>query len=455
MSDKIELKKAKKLKGGITPPPDKSISHRAIILSSISKGKSRIKNFLRAEDTMSTLNAFRKLGVEITEVSPPTHPSPSRGEGKGGGEISKLLHPKSELIIHGKGIHGLKEPEDVIDCGNSGTTIRLLSGVLSGNPFLSILTGDDSLRLRPMGRVIKPLRLMGAEITARAEDKYPPIVIRGKQLNPIKYNMPISTAQVKSAILLAGLYAGGETEVIEPVKSRDHTERMLPSYGAEIKVDGLGIKIKGNAELKARDVVVPGDFSSAAFFIVAALLVEDSDVMIKNVGINPTRTGLFDVLKSMGAKIKLLNIRDVSGEPVADIHCKSASGLKAVNITKDQIPALIDEFPILCIAATQADGTTTIRGAEELRVKESDRIKAMATEMRKMGVEVEEFKDGLSIKGNTLLKGASIDSYGDHRIAMAFSIASLIAKGKTIINRVSAVNISFPGFFEILGKLSG
>ena len=302
MSDRIELKRAKKLKGGIIPPPDKSISHRAIILSSISKGKSIIKNFLRAEDTMSTLNAFRKLGVEITEVSPPTHPSPSRGEGKGGGEI----------IIHGKGIHGLKEPEDIIDCGNSGTTIRLLSGILSGNPFLSILTGDSSLRSRPMGRVIKPLREMGAEITARAEDTYPPIVIRGKQLNPIKYNMPIASAQVKSAILLAGLYAGGETEIIEPLKSRDHTERMLPSYGAKIKVDGLNIKIKGGAELKARDIDVPGDFSSAAFFIVAALLINNSDITIKGVGINPTRTGLLNILKAMGAEIELTNIRDVS-----------------------------------------------------------------------------------------------------------------------------------------------
>ncbi|MDP3111487.1 MAG: 3-phosphoshikimate 1-carboxyvinyltransferase [Thermodesulfovibrionales bacterium] len=440
MSDRIELKRAKKLKGEIIPPPDKSISHRAIILSSISKGRSTVKNVLRAEDTMSTLNAFRKLGVEIEE--------------------SRVRGGKNEIIIHGKGIHGLKEPEDIIDCGNSGTTIRLLSGILSGNPFLSILTGDSSLRSRPMGRVIKPLREMGAEITARAGDTYPPIVIRGKQLNPIKYNMPIASAQVKSAILLAGLYADGETEIIEPLKSRDHTERMLPSYGAEIKVDGLTIRVQGFKGSRVQglspiDIIVPGDFSSAAFFIVAALLVPDSEILIKNVGINPTRTGLLDILKAMGAEIGLANSRDVSGEPVADIHCKSAAGLKAIKITKEQIPALIDEFPILCIAAAQADGITTIRGAEELRVKESDRIKAMASGLRKMGVEVQEFKDGLSIKGNARLKGAVIESYGDHRIAMAFSIAALVAGGTTTINGVSAVNISFPGFYKMLRRISG
>lgn len=439
MSDRIELRRAKKLKGVIIPPPDKSISHRAIILSSISKGRSTVKNVLRAEDTMSTLNAFRKLGVEIEE---------SRVKG------SRVQGGRNEIIVHGKGIHGLKEPEDIIDCGNSGTTIRLLSGILSGNPFLSILTGDSSLRARPMGRVIKPLREMGAEITARAEDTYPPVVIRGKQLNPIKYNMLVASAQVKSAMLLAGLYADGETEIIELLKSRDHTERMLPSYGAEIKVDGLNIKIKGNAELKARDIDVPGDFSSAAFFIVAALLINNSDIKIKGVGINPTRTGLLDILKAMGADIELVNLRDVSGEPVADIHCKGAAGLRAINIAKGQIPALIDEFPVLCIAAAQADGITTISGAEELRVKESDRIKAMAEGLKKMGAVVEEFKDGLSIEGNARLKGAVIESYGDHRIAMAFSIAALVASGTTKINGISAVNISFPGFYKMLKGLT-
>ena len=429
MSDRIELKKAKRLKGKIIPPGDKSISHRAVILSSLAKGKSIVRNFLRAEDTMSTLNAFRKLGIKI--------------EDKG-----------KKIIIEGKGIYGLKEPADIIDCGNSGTTIRLLSGVLSGNPFLSVLTGDSSLRSRPMGRVITPLRQMGAGIMARDNDRYPPIAVRGRKLKAIKYAMPVASAQVKSALLLAGLYADGETEISEPVKSRDHTERMLPSYGAKIKIEGFKIKIKGGQELKARNIDVPGDFSSAAFFIAAALLIPESDITIKGVGINPTRTGLLDVLEAIGADIGLTDIRDVSGEPVADIYCKTAGSLRAVKIGREIMPSLIDEFPILCVLGTQADGVTEIRGAEELRVKESDRIKAMAEGLKKMGAEVKEFKDGLSIKGNANLKGASINSYGDHRIAMAFSIAALIARGKTTINGISSVNISFPGFFETLKKLS-
>ncbi len=457
MSDRIKLKKAKRLKGEIIPPPDKSISHRAVILSSLAKGKSIVRNFLRAEDTMRTMNAMKMLGVDIEQQTSRAAEQQSKGK-----DTTALLHYCStDLVIHGNGIHGLKEPEDIIDCGNSGTTIRLLSGVLSGNPFLSVLTGDSSLRSRPMGRVITPLRQMGADIMARDNDRYPPIAVRGRKLKSIKYDMPVASAQVKSALLLAGLYADGETEISEPIKSRDHTERMLSSYRVRIDIEGLKIKIKGEQELKAKDMDVPGDFSSASFFIVASLLIPDSDITIKGVGINPTRTGLLDVLKSMGAEIELTNTRDVSlnsslfaDEPVADIHCKGGKGLKAVNITKEQIPALIDEFPILCIAAAQADGVTTIRGAEELRVKESDRIKAMATEMRKMGVEAEELSDGISIKGNATLKGASIDSYGDHRIAMAFSVAALIASGETTINGISAVNISFPKFFEILKGLT-
>ncbi|MFZ3122025.1 MAG: 3-phosphoshikimate 1-carboxyvinyltransferase [Thermodesulfovibrionales bacterium] len=449
MSDSIELRKAKRLKGEIIPPPDKSISHRAVILSSLAKDKSIVRNFLRAEDTMSTMNAMKMLGVDIEQQTSRAAEQQSKGK-----DTTALLHYCStDLVIHSNGIHGLKEPEDIIDCGNSGTTIRLLSGVLSGNPFLSVLTGDSSLRSRPMGRVINPLRQMGADIMARDNDRYPPIVVRGRKLKAIKYDMPVASAQVKSALLLAGLYADGETELSEPIKSRDHTERMLSSYGVRIDIEGLKIKVKGGQELKAKDMDVPGDFSSAAFFIVAALLIPDSDITIKGVGINPTRTGMLDILKTMGAAVELTNIRD-AGEPVADIHCKGGKGLKAVNITKEQVPALIDEFPILCIAATQADGVTEIRGAEELRIKESDRIKAMATEMRKMGVEAEELSDGISIKGNANLKGASINSYGDHRIAMAFSIAALIARGKTVINGISSVNISFPGFFETLRKLS-
>jgi 3-phosphoshikimate 1-carboxyvinyltransferase len=443
--DRIELSKAKSFKGEFSPPPDKSISHRAVIFSSLSKGKSIIKNFLRAEDTISTVNAMRMLGIEIEEnVIPPVPPLVKGGEGGFSGE----------LIIHGKGLYGLKETIDTIDCGNSGTTMRLLSGVLSGNPFFSILTGDESLRQRPMSRVIIPLRQMGAEIMARCDDRYPPIAMRGKRLKAIQYTMPVASAQVKSAILLAGLYAEGETEVIEPLKSRDHTERMMTAFGAEIKIKDLHIKIHGGTELQGLEMYVPGDFSSAAFFIVGALLIRDSEILIKGVGINPTRTGLLSVLQEMGADIRISNINEVSGEPVADIYCKGGRELKSINITKEKIPSLIDEFPILCVIATQATGITTIRGAKELRVKESDRIKTIATELRKMGAEIEEFEDGLNITGGRGLKGTVIESYKDHRIAMAMAIAAIIADGTTTINDVSSVSISFPGFFDILKRLT-
>jgi 3-phosphoshikimate 1-carboxyvinyltransferase len=427
--DRIEINKAKRFKGEFSPPPDKSLSHRAIIFSSLAKGRSVIRNFLKAEDPASTMNAFRALGVAIDD----------RGD---------------HIVVNGKGIHGLNEPHDVIDCGNSGTTIRLLSGVLAGNPFLSVLTGDESLRSRPMGRVIIPLSRMGAVIMARAENKYPPLAIHGGKLRPVQYTLPVASAQLKSAILLAGLYAGGETEITEPAKSRDHTERMLPAFGAEIRVDGLCVRIKGNTELHGMEVNVPGDFSSAAFFIIGALLISDSEILIRDVGTNPTRTGLLVTLEEMGANIEIRNVKDSSGEPVADIYCKSGAELKAVNITEEKIPALIDEFPILCVAATQAAGTTFIRGAKELRVKESDRIRSMATELKKMGAGISEFNDGVSIVGRTQLHGATLESYGDHRIAMALSIAAMIAEGKSVIHGVSSVNISFPGFFDILGRLT-
>jgi 3-phosphoshikimate 1-carboxyvinyltransferase len=443
--DRIEFSKAKGFKGAFSPPPDKSISHRAVIFSSLSKGKSIIKNFLRAEDTISTMNAMKKLGIEIQENL--ISPSPPLAKGGKGGF-------SGQLVINGNGIHGLKEPCNVIDCGNSGTTIRMLSGVLSGNPFFSVLTGDKSLRTRPMDRVIIPLSQMGTEIIARVENRYPPIAIKGRKLQPIKYSSPVASAQVKSAILLAGLYADGETEIIEPAKSRDHSERMLPVFGADIKVEGLHVSIRGGTKLKGAEIHVPGDFSSAAFFIIGALLIKDSDITIKGVGINPTRTGLINILNEMGADINISNVRNLSGEPVADIHCKGRAELKAINITKEKIPALIDEFPILCVAATQSTGTTTIRGAGELRLKESDRIKSMVTELSKMGAEIEEFEDGLSIRGKKRLKGAITDSHSDHRIAMALSIAALIADGKTMINGVKSVNISFPGFFKILKRLT-
>lgn len=400
-----------------------------MIFSALAQGKSVIKNFLRADDPLSTIKAFREMGVEIDD--------------KG-----------MDIIVHGKGIHGLREPHNVIDCGNSGTTMRLLAGVLAGNPFFSVLTGDRSLRSRPMARVIAPLVQMGADISARADNKYPPVAVKGRRLQPIRYPMPIASAQVKSSLLLAGLYADGSTEIIEPAKSRDHTERMLPAFGGAVTVKGLAVKIQGGTSLQAHDVSVPGDFSSAAFFLVGALVIQNSDIMIRDVGINPTRTGLLNVLKRMGAEIGVENRRELSGEPVADIHCKNATGLNAVTVTKEDIPSMIDEFPILCIAATQARGTTTIRGAEELRVKESDRIGSMVKELRKMGVETEEFADGLSIQGGAELKSAVLESHDDHRIAMALSIGALIAEGMTEIRGISSVNISFPGFFDIVRRLT-
>lgn len=430
-----ELTKAKSLKGEITPPPDKSISHRAVMFASIADGKSIVKNFLRAEDPISTMNAFRSMEIEMEEKA------------------------VNELVINGKGLYGLREPFDVLDCGNSGTTVRLISGILSGNPFFSVLTGDDSLKQRPMARVINPLKEMGADISARSSDKYLPMAIKGKVLKAINYNMPVASAQVKSCLILAGLYADGTTIIIEPQKSRDHTERMLRAMGAEIEVEDLTIKVKGEVSrvkgLQPIDITVPSDFSSAAFFITGVLIIPDSEILIRNVCVNPTRTGLLDVIKNMGGDVRIENMRDVSGEPVGDIYVKTASSLKSVRVGKDIMPSMIDEFPILCVLATQAQGITEISGAEELRVKESDRIKAMATELRKMGVQLEEYPDGIAIKGKTSLKGATVESYHDHRIAMSLAIAALVAEGTTIINNASCVDISFPGFFEELKRITG
>jgi 3-phosphoshikimate 1-carboxyvinyltransferase len=427
--DRIEITPARTFKGEINPPPDKSISHRAVIFSALSKGKSRVRNFLRAKDTESTVNVFRTLGIEIEDEEDGLH-------------------------ISGKGIRGLVEPLDVIDCGNSGTTIRLVSGVLSGNPFFSVLTGDDSLRLRPMARIIRPLGLMGAQILARSDNKYPPLGIRGTKLKPIVYDLPVASAQVKSCLLLAGLYADGQTVVSEPFRSRDHSERMLPAFGADLNVDGLRVIVKGGTELHPLDTEVPGDFSSAAFFLVASLIVKESEITIRNVGINPTRTGLLGVLEQMGAVIRLENIHTVSGETVADIYSQGKVGLEPFHVSGEIVPSLIDEFPVLCVAAAFANGTSTIRGAEELRVKESDRISSISEELRKMGVGIEEFPDGLSIKGVERLKGTEVRSHGDHRIAMSLSVAALAAEGKTTINGASAVDISFPGFFDILRRFA-
>jgi 3-phosphoshikimate 1-carboxyvinyltransferase len=421
------IEKTNFLKGEITPPPDKSISHRAVMFASLAKGESRIKNFLWAKDPISSLNAMKSLGVKI--------------------QVNDI----KEIIVQGEGLQSLKEPEDVIDCGNSGTTIRLLSGILAGQPFLSILSGDESLRQRPMKRIIEPLRQMGVEICSRAENRFPPVVIRGGNLKGISYEMPIASAQIKSAILLAGLFAKGDTTVKEPHKSRDHTEKMLKSMGVELYITNNTIKIsQPSQELKAFDIAIPNDFSSAAFFIGGACLVPDSEVIIKNVCLNETRTGFLEVLRSMGAKIEIFNLKEQAGEPVGDILVKKSSGLKGVTVQGEIIPRLIDEFPILCIIATQAEGLTVIRDAKDLRAKESDRIKAMVTELSKMGVPIKEFEDGVEIKGPCKLKGTEVYSYKDHRIAMALSIAGLISEGKTTIIDADCVDISFPEFYDLL-----
>jgi len=432
----INIKHKKPLSGEISPPPDKSISHRAVIISSLSEGKSIIRNFLHAEDPMRTLEAFRQMGIEITEHR---------------AQNTEHRVQSIDLIINGKGLSGLKEPEKAVDCGNSGTTMRLLCGVLAGQPFLTTLTGDSSLMRRPMQRVITPLTEMGATINSE-KGGYPPLSIKGGGLKPIRYTLPIASAQVKSAILFAGLYCDGTTSVIEPEKSRDHTERMLKAAGVSIEIKDLEVSVTGRANLSPLEITIPGDFSSAAFFITAGTLVRDSEILIKNTGINPTRTGLIDILKMMGADIGLENKREVSGEPVADIHIKH-SQLTGIEIGGDMVVKTIDEFPILCVAASVAYGATKITGAKELRVKESDRIASMATELRKMEVEVEELEDGIIINGRERLKAATIQSYGDHRVAMAMTVAGLLTDGETTVEDTDCVNTSFPEFKEMIDKL--
>jgi 3-phosphoshikimate 1-carboxyvinyltransferase len=424
--NQINVKHVTPLEGEIYPPPDKSISHRAVILSSLSEGRSSIKNFLRAEDPLRTLRAFQQMGIEIQE----------KDEG---------------IIVHGKGLNGLEEPLHTIDCGNSGTTMRLLCGVLAGQPFSSTLTGDDSLIRRPMQRVINPLTKMGARIESK-QGGYPPLTINKGTLRPIDYESPIASAQIKTAILLAGLYSRGITSVTEPDKSRDHTERMLKAAGVTIDTKGLKVSVTGEARIQPLEITIPGDFSSAAFFIVAGTLIKSSKILIKNVGINPTRTGLIDILDRMGANIIFQNKKEVSGEPVADIFVRYAQ-LCGIEISNNLLLRAIDEFPILCIAASAARGTTKITGAKELRVKESDRIASMAKELTKMNVEVDELEDGIIIKGTENLQAATVQSFGDHRVAMALTIAGLKTRGEITVEGVECINTSFPGFFDILNTL--
>jgi 3-phosphoshikimate 1-carboxyvinyltransferase len=415
------------LKGEFTPPGDKSISHRAVILGSLAEGLTTVKGFLSCEDTLSSAKAMMMLGVPI-EV-----------EG-------------DRVEIKGKGLFGLREPEDTIDAGNSGTTARLISGLLSAQGFFSTITGDKYLRERPMERIVKPLTLMGAKIWGRDGGKRLPLAIQGNKLSAIQYQLPIASAQVKSAILLAGLYADGETEIIEPTPTRDHTERMLSYFGAEFEKNGMSVKIKNQKLLKGGEVQVPADISSAAFFIVAALINPNSDVLIKNVGINPHRTGILEILKQMGGDIEILNERELNGEPVGDILTRSST-LNSTEIKGDIIPKAIDELPVIAAAGCFAEGETIIKDARELRVKETDRIRAMTTELRKLGAEVEELDDGMIIKGKGMLKGAKCSSWGDHRIAMALAVAGTRAQGITEIEDAECVSVSFPGFFDVMKKL--
>ncbi len=416
-----------RLVGDVTIPGDKSISHRAIMFGSLAKGTTKITNFLLGEDCLSTIACFKKLGVQI-EVS------------------------EDEVVVYGKGIEGLKEAHEVLDVGNSGTTARLMMGILSGLPFHSVIIGDGSIGKRPMKRVTKPLKMMGTSIDGREDATYTPISIRGGSLNSISYASPVSSAQVKSSILLAGLFTKGTTTVTEPEKSRDHTERMLKAFGCELVVDGNKVSIHGNQELTATDVIVPGDISSAAFFLVAGSIVPNSEILLKNVGVNPTRTGILTVLERMGANITLENEKVVNGEPIANIRVKS-SNLKSTVIGGAEIPTCIDELPILALAAALADGETIIKDAEELRVKETDRIQTVVTELTNLGVSIEATKDGMIIQGNSSLIGANVNSHGDHRMGMMLSIAALLAKGDTIIENTECIAVSFPNFKEQLNEL--
>ncbi len=427
----IIIQPASHLKGTISVPGDKSISHRSVMLGSIAEGETEVHGFLEGDDCLATVRAFKEMGVDIEEVGP------------------------AVLKIQGVGLHGLKQPSGPLDLGNSGTSMRLLSGVLAGQDFYATLTGDKYLCRRPMRRIINPLRRMGADISGR-EDKFPPLHIRGGRLSSIDYQSPLASAQVKSAILLAGLSAEGRTQITEPAKSRDHTERMLKHFGAALEVDGLRVSIRGGTPLEGRRVVVPGDFSSAAFFIVAALLAPCSEALIKGVGVNPTRTGLLDVLLEMGAHLQLENRTELAGEPVADIRIWS-SRLSGVTVQGDIIPRMIDEFPIFCVACALSSGESLIGGAGELRVKETDRIAVMAQQLTSWGVEAEEFEDGLRIMGRSgRLKASDLDClrFGDHRISMAAAIAALVSSGDTILRREEHIKTSFPTFFELLERLA-
>jgi 3-phosphoshikimate 1-carboxyvinyltransferase len=424
------------LRGTTTVPGDKSLTHRAIILTALAEGTSRVAGYCRGEDCLNTMRAFQALGIPIVQT--PT-----------------------ELTVDGKGFWGLTEPNAPIDCGNSGTGIRLLTGLLAGQDFFTVLTGDESIRRRPMGRVVKPLREMGAVIGGRKGGELAPLAISGSGLRGIEYASPVASAQIKSSLLLAGLFAQGKMRYKEPSLSRDHTERMFQFFGIPLTKEADALVLQGRPSVGWRgvQVTIPGDFSAAAFFIVGATIVQGSDITIRNVGMNPTRIGLLDIMKRMGADIQTLSRREEAGEPVGDLRVKSAS-LKGITIGPELIPKTIDEFPVLCVAASVADGDTVISGAEELRVKESDRIATMSAELKAMGAHIEEQPGGMVIRGlghggehGRLKASTKAQSHGDHRVAMSLAIGGLTAERGMTIADTSCVDTSFPDFEQTLAGL--
>ncbi|MCR5195873.1 MAG: 3-phosphoshikimate 1-carboxyvinyltransferase [Pseudobutyrivibrio sp.] len=423
----MAITKAKSLKGEIKVPGDKSISHRGVMFGSISDGITELTGFLDGADCRSTIGCFRAMGIDITQDN-------------------------NHVIIRGKGLHGLSAPSSMLDVGNSGTTTRLISGILAGQSFVSSLNGDESIQKRPMGRVITPLTQMGANIRSINGNGCAPLEIGGAPLMAIHYDSPVASAQVKSCVLLAGLYADGITSVTEPVISRNHTELMLSGFGADIKSEGLTASIVGGPKLVGQKIQVPGDISSAAYYIAAGLICENSDLLIKNVNTNPTRAGIIKVAQDMGGNIELLNERIVSGEPVADIHV-TTSNLHGCEVSGDIIPALIDELPIIAVMAACASGTTIIKDAAELKVKESDRIATVTENLSNMGCDITATDDGMIINGGKPLKGARIKTYLDHRIAMSFAIAGLVADGETTFDDEDCCCISYPDFFKTLSSI--
>ncbi len=419
-----------RLRGEVSPPGDKSLGHRALIFNALAAGKARVDNFCPGADPLSTLSCLRSLGVSI-EYDP---------------------GPPPRVEVAGVG-GGLQEPTEVLDCGNSATTLRLLAGLLASQPFLAVLSGDASLRSRPVDRVIQPLRLMGAQIWGRAGDRLAPLVVRGGRLKGIDYRLPVASAQVKSALVLAGLWAEGDTYLEEPAPSRDHTERMLRAMGASIESRDSRIHVSPLiSPLKPLSSPLPGDISSAAFFLVAGAVHPDASIRLRSVGVNPTRAGVVEVLRRMGANIKIKEGRPLGGEPVADLEVTS-SELHGVELGGDIIPRLIDEVPVLAVAAACASGATIIRGAAELRVKEADRIGVMVAGLRRLGADADELPDGMIIRGGRKLHGATVNSHGDHRLAMAFAVAGLVAEGETVIEGAEGVEVSYPAFWQELDRI--